>query len=158
MNPIRSLAEKALAVIKKTDWVALLVARLTVGLEFVSTGWGKVHNLAKVTAFFTELKIPMPGFNAVLASYTELICGALLVLGVASRLAAAPLIVTMVVALVTAKATEIHDPFDLVGELEWAYLAILVVMVSLGPGAASLDGVIAKLRPPARAPAKSAAA
>jgi putative oxidoreductase len=143
MNRLTELAEKALTLVKKTDSVALLLARLTIGLEFMGTGWGKVNHLDKITAYFgDDLHIPMPRFNAVLASYTELVCGTLLFFGIASRLSAIPLIVTMTVALVTAKAHEIHDPFDLVGELEWAYIAILVVIVSVGPGKLSVDGLI----------------
>ena len=103
MNALFSLRERAVALAKKFDWVALLVARLTVGVLFVSTGWGKVHDLAKVTSFFTELGIPMPGLNATVASYTELVCGSLLVVGLASRLASLPLVVTMIVAILTAK-------------------------------------------------------
>jgi putative oxidoreductase len=141
---IKSLLDKGLQIATKLDWLALLVARLTVGVLFVSTGWGKVNNLAKVTEFFGELHIPMPGFNAVLASYTELICGALLTLGLASRLASLPLVVTMVVALITAKKAEIHNLPDLFGEVEWTYLAILLVIAAVGPGAASLDTLVAK--------------
>jgi putative oxidoreductase len=145
MNRLTELGEKALSLVKKADWVALLLARLTVGVLFVSTGWGKVHNLDKVTAFFgDDLHIPMPHFNAILASYSELVCGALLVVGIASRLSAIPLIVTMLVALITAKAKEIHGLPDLFGEVEWTYLAILVVIVALGPGAASLDALVVK--------------
>jgi putative oxidoreductase len=158
MSRLIDLAGKALSLVKKTDWVALLVARLTVGLEFVSTGWGKVHNLDKVTAFFAnDLHIPMPRFNAVFASYTELLCGTALTLGIASRLSAVPLIVTMLVALLTAKAHEIMGVTDLVGELEWAYVAILVIIVSLGPGAVSIDGVLSRLKPPTRAPKRALA-
>ncbi len=158
MGPLNDLATKALSLVKKTDWVALLVARLTIGLEFVSTGWGKVHHLDKVTAFFADdLHIPMPGFNAVLASYTELLCGTALVLGIASRLSAIPLVVTMVVALLTAKAHEIMGVTDLVGELEWTYVAILLVIVSLGPGPVSVDGLISRIKPPSLAPKRAPA-
>jgi uncharacterized membrane protein YphA (DoxX/SURF4 family) len=31
------------------NWVALLLGRLPTGLLFLSTGWGKVHDLGKVT-------------------------------------------------------------------------------------------------------------
>jgi putative oxidoreductase len=133
-----------LAYAKGLDWLALLVARLTVGVLFVSTGWGKVNNLAKVTAFFGELKIPAPAFNAVLASYTELICGALLTIGLASRLASLPLVVTMLVALTTAKKAEIHGLPDLFGEIEWTYLAILLVIAAVGPGGAALDALFGR--------------
>jgi putative oxidoreductase len=137
-----SWAERALSLAKKTDSAALLVARLTVGVLFVSTGWGKVNNLAKVTEYFTELGIPMPGFNATLASYTELICGSLLVIGLASRLASVPLVVTMVVAILTAKRSELHSLPDLFGFVEWTYLAILLVIFALGPGKIALDTLV----------------
>jgi putative oxidoreductase len=141
---LMALADRALAVAKKLDSLVLLVARLTVGVLFVSTGWGKVHNLEKVTGFFTELGIPAPGFNAVLASYSELICGSLLVIGLASRLAALPLVVTMIVALVTAKRGEIHGLADLFGLVEWTYIPILLVVAVFGPGVASLDTLVVR--------------
>jgi putative oxidoreductase len=142
MNRLIALATSVLAMAKRLDSVALLVARLTVGVLFVSTGWGKVHNLAKVTEYFGELHIPAPAFNATLASFTELGCGALLVLGLASRLAAAPLMVTMTVAILTAKLAEIHGLPDLFGEVEWTYLVLLLVIVVFGPGKASLDALV----------------
>ena len=134
--------DRALALTKKLDPVALLVARLTVGVLFVSTGWGKVHNLAKVTSYFAELGIPMPGFNAVLASYTELLCGSLLVIGLASRLAAIPLVITMTVALLTALRDRIHDLPDLFGQVEWTYIVILLAVAVFGPGAVSVDALV----------------
>ena len=42
----------------------LLVVRLYWGFQMMQTGWGKLHNLAKVTAFFTSLGIPLPAVNA----------------------------------------------------------------------------------------------
>ncbi len=146
MNRLFELGEKALGVARKLDWVALLIARLTVGVLFVSTGWGKVHSIEKVTEFFVELKIPMPGLNAVVASWTELVCGALLVVGLGSRLASLPLVVTMIVALLTAKRMEIHGFADLFGEVEWTYIALLLVIAVLGPGKASVDALIVKRR------------
>jgi putative oxidoreductase len=137
-----SLGDRGLALAKRTDSLALLVARLTVGVLFVSTGWGKVNNLAKVTDFFTELGIPMPAFNAALASYAELVCGFLLVIGLASRLAAVPLVVTMTIAILTAKRSELHSVPDLFGFVEWTYLAILLVIFALGPGKIALDTLV----------------
>jgi putative oxidoreductase len=148
MNRLIALATSVLAMAKRLDSVALLVARLTVGVLFVSTGWGKVHNLAKVTEYFGELHIPAPAFNAPLASFTELGCGALLVLGLASRLAAVPLMVTMTVAILTAKLAEIHGLPDLFGEVEWTYLVLLLVIVVFGPGKASLDALVRSRLPP----------
>jgi hypothetical protein len=52
--------------------------------------------------------------------------------------------VTMTVALLTAKADEIHGLPDLFGEVEWTYLAILLVIVAVGPGKAAADAVLAR--------------
>jgi putative oxidoreductase len=144
MDKLMTLVLRLRASAKKMEWLALLVARITVGLEFAVSGWGKVHNLEKVTGFFGELGIPAPGFNAVLASFTELISGALLLVGLGSRLASFPLIVTMLVAIVTAKKDEVHGVSDLVGLVEWTYIALLVVIAVYGPGAASLDARVMK--------------
>ena len=48
------------AVARRLAWLAPLIARLTIGWVFVSTGWGKLHNLQKIIDYFTELGIPYP--------------------------------------------------------------------------------------------------
>jgi putative oxidoreductase len=144
------LSDRALAMLKRIDWLPATVARATVGLVFMTSGWGKVHNLGKVTGFFAELGIPAPGLNAVVVSYSELVCGALLLVGLASRLATIPLIVSMAVALITAKAADIHGLSDLFGTVEFTYLALLLVIAVNGPGPLSADRLIARrLAPPA---------
>jgi putative oxidoreductase len=144
METLLKIGDRVLGVAKKLEWLALLVARLTVGVEFVSTGWGKVHNLAKVTAYFGELGIPAPGVNAIFASFTELVCGSLLVIGLASRFAACPLVVTMIVAIVTAQKDQLHGVTDLVGLVEWTYIAILAIVAIFGPGPVSADAYVEK--------------
>lgn len=135
---------RALAILGGLDWIALLAGRLAVGLVFASTGWGKVHNIEKVTEFFVSLGIPAPGFHAVLVGYSELICGSLLVIGLLSRFATVPLIVSMVVAIITAKGAEIHGLLDLAGQEEFTYLVVLVMIAILGPGRAAVDAFIAR--------------
>lgn len=141
---VLSLRTRVLGILQSlSTWLPALLLRLTIGLVFASTGWGKVHNLDKVTAFFTELKIPMPHLNAIVVGYSELICGSLLVLGLASRFAVIPLAVSMVVALLTAIRPDIHGVLDLVGKDEWIFLMILVALGIWGPGKASIDKLIA---------------
>ena len=132
----------ALGPLHRAGFLAPLLGRLAVGLLFLSTGWGKVHSLDKVTQFFVTLGIPAPGLNAVVVGYSELICGALLVLGLCTRLATLPLIASMVVAILTAKLKDIHGIFDLVGADEFTYLCVLVMLLLIGPGKASLDALL----------------
>lgn len=141
---VASLRLRALGVLAPLQPLAPLIGRLAVGLLFLSTGWGKVHSLEKVTAFFVQLGIPAPGLNAIVVGYSELICGALLVIGLFTRLATLPLIVSMVVAILTAKWGDIHGLFDLVGADEFTYLCVLVMLALIGPGSLSLDALLVK--------------
>jgi putative oxidoreductase len=142
MGRIESLRKRALELLGKLHWLAPLLGRLAVGLVFMSTGWGKVHNIEKVTGFFTTLGIPAPHFQAILVGYSELLCGTALVVGLLTRLATAPLIVSMIVAILTAKLPDLHSLFDLVGFDE--YLVVLVMIAILGPGSVSLDAILVR--------------
>jgi putative oxidoreductase len=133
---------RALLSTQRLDWLAPLVGRITLGVLFVSTGWGKVHNLAKVSAYFTELGIPFAGIQAPMVSFIELIGGALLVIGLASRIAALPLMGSMAVAILTAQRENVHGLPDLFGLVEWTYFALLLWVAISGPGKMSLDHVL----------------
>ncbi|HEX3346463.1 MAG TPA: DoxX family protein [Polyangiaceae bacterium] len=144
MGRIESLRERALGALDGLHWLVPLLGRLAVGLVFMSTGWGKVHSIEKVTGFFTSLGIPAPHFHAILVGYSELLCGTALVLGLLTRLATIPLIVSMIVAILTAKRPDLHNVFDLVGFDEFTYLVVLVMIAILGPGSLSLDAILVR--------------
>jgi putative oxidoreductase len=144
MNLVETIRSRSLEALDRVRWLAPLLGRLAVGLLFISTGWGKVHDIPKVTHFFESLHIPAPGLNAVVVAYSELVCGTLLVVGLFTRLATIPLIVSMVVAILTAKLDDLHGLFDLVGFDEFTYLVVLVMIAVIGPGAISLDHLIAR--------------
>src|SRR5271156_2884410 len=76
----------------------LLLVRLYWGFQMMQTGWGKLHNLAKVTGFFTSLGIPLPSVNAPFIAGLELVGGILIMLGLGSRLLALLLAADMLVA------------------------------------------------------------
>ncbi len=137
-----SAGQRAERVLRRLDWLAPLLGRVTLGVLFMSTGWGKVHNLAKVAAFFAELHIPAPAIQATFVSYVELIGGALVLLGLFARLASLPLIGSMAVAIITAKADEVHGLSDLFGLVEWTYLVLLAWVALAGPGRVSLDQLL----------------
>jgi putative oxidoreductase len=127
------------------DWLPPLLARVTLGVVFAQSGWGKLHNLPKLISYFTELGIPHPELQAPFVAGTEFVCGWLLLLGLFSRIAAVPLVVTMLVATVTAKADEMKHYGDLFGLTEWTYIALAVVIVVHGPGVHSLDALLARV-------------
>ena len=125
-------------------WLPPTVARLTIGLVFLQTGWGKLSNLPKVVAFFTELGIPAPQLQAPLAATAEFACGALILVGLFTRVASLPLIGTMLVAILTAKRADIHELSDLLGMEEYLFIVVLLWLGAYGAGPLSLDAVFAK--------------
>src|ERR1700687_5986020 len=80
----------------------LLLIRLYWGWQLIESGWGKLHNLEKVTDYFTSLGLPMPAQMAVVISCVELFGGIFLALGLLSRLTALVLTVNLITAYVTA--------------------------------------------------------
>lgn len=134
----------ALHVFARLDFFPPLLARAVVGLVFVRSGWGKLHDLDSVIAFFTQLGIPAPELQAPFVAGTELVCGALVLAGLATRLASIPLIATMIVAIATAQWENIAGLSDLFGTIECLYAVLLVGLVIGGGGAASLDAWIAR--------------
>ena len=134
---------------RTADRIAFLgptLARLTVGLVFIGTGWGKLHSIPDVTDFFTSLHIPAPGFNARLTAATEFFGGLAILFGLGTRLVALPLGFTMVIAILTAKREDITGLTALVGFEEWSYLVFFMWLALVGAGPVSVDGLIGKLR------------
>jgi putative oxidoreductase len=126
------------------SWLPPAVARLTLGWIFLESGWGKLHSLPKVVEYFRSLGIPAPEILAPFVASMEFLCGSLMLLGLATRLASLELIIIMVVALVTAKAGDIHELSDLFGTSEYLYIALALWLGAYGAGPLSLDAVIAK--------------
>src|SRR5262245_25981048 len=148
MRKLFALYETAVEMLKRLDWFPVLLARLSIGLEFFLSGKGKLGKLHELTEYFVSLKIPAPAFNATLTATTALVCGALLVLGLLTRLAAAPLVVVMLVAIVTAHLKGLKEPFlsNFLYLVEWAFVVILVWLVFSGGGKVSLDHWLASRR------------
>lgn len=145
MNLILSLIYDLPArVARPLTWLAPLVARVTVGWVFATTGWAKLHNLEKITDYFAELGIPYPQVQAPFASANELVCGVLILVGLATRVAAVPLIIVMLVAIGTAQWENVDSLAAFLGLVEWAYIAIFAWLAIHGPGPVSLDHLIAR--------------
>ena len=139
-----TIRDTVLAALHRLAWAPPLLARLVIGAVFVPTGWGKLHNLPDIVAFFRELGIPYPELQAPFVSSIELVCGALVLVGLATRLAAAPLVGTMVVAIATAVWPQLDSAREIFGKEELHYVALLAYLVVTGPGAVSIDALLSR--------------
>jgi len=147
----------SLGILNKLAFLPPLLARLVLGWVFFKSGWGKLHNLSQVTEYFQSLGIPAASIQAPFVAGLEFICGLMLVFGLLTRLAAVPMMGTMVVALLTAKLEAIQDVDDATGfskltammgnlfnQSEFLYILLLGWLVVAGAGAVSLDSRISR--------------
>jgi putative oxidoreductase len=129
------------------SWLPPLLARVTIGVVFVQSGWGKLNHLDMAINNFRNWGIPAPEFQAPFAAASELLFGGLVLVGLFTRFAAIPLIIIMIVALKTvafepAKAVEDGTLNYLFGLIEYLYIVILAWLAVYGPGPASIDQFI----------------
>jgi putative oxidoreductase len=136
----------AAAIASRLRWLPPTLARLTLGWVFLLSGWGKLHHLDDVIEFFGSLGIPAPQLQAPFAAGVEFVCGGLLLLGLFSRLAAAPLVVVMIVAIATARREELTSLGVLFGFIEYLYIVLLGYVAIEGPGPLSLDALLRRRR------------
>jgi putative oxidoreductase len=128
--------------------VVLLVLRLVWGWQFLTTGLGKLQNHARVTEFFSTLGIPAPGANAWFVGSLEMAGGALLLLGLFSRPVALLLTGNMLVAYWSADRPALlgvfHDLDAFLKADPFWFLFVSIVVLTLGPGAVSLDRLLTR--------------
>ncbi len=92
-------------ILRTRDDTAIVLIRLLVGLVvFLPEGLQKLLFPAMLGAGrFASIGIPWPQVLGPFVGVVETVCGALIVLGLLTRVAAAPLIVIMIVALLSTK-------------------------------------------------------
>jgi putative oxidoreductase len=132
----------------------LLVLRLALGITMLAHGYQKlfVFGFAGITSGFTQMGIPMPGIIAPLITLIEFFGGIAMVIGLLSRLVGLGFAIDMLGAL-----TFVHFKngfFMPTGfELVFVLLGMSVAVALAGPGALSIDGMIARRRGNADHPA-----
>lgn len=123
--------------------LVLLFLRISIGYRFFLSGKGKLAHFDRTTGFFESLHIPAPAFHAGLVGCTEMIGGVLLMAGLGTRLASVPLIVSMVVAYLTAHREEgFASLYDFTDQAPFMFLCVTLVTLAFGPGKVSLDAAV----------------
>jgi uncharacterized membrane protein YphA (DoxX/SURF4 family) len=136
----------------------VICVRLLVGLVFLSEGAQKFLFPNKLgPGRFVKIGIPTPEFFANLDGVVEIACGALVVLGLVTRLAAIPLLIDICGAIVLTKIPELrpggfgsvegfwgmaHD-----ARTDFAMLLGLIFLLAVGPGRWSLDATLVRTIP-----------
>jgi putative oxidoreductase len=144
---------------------SVILIRLVVGGVFLSEGIQKfLYPAENGVGRFTKIGIPAPEVMAPFVGVVEIVCGALILIGLLTRLAAIPLIINMLVAILSTKIPILLGQgfwgFSLrtlpyygfwgmahEARTDFAMLLGSIFLLIVGAGAWSLD---ARLRKPAR--------
>lgn len=137
-----SLAHRYL---ERMAWLPPLLMRLFVGYFFLETGWGKIQNIDGFIQRFIQWGIPWPSFLAPLSAYTELVGGALTIVGLGTRLVSIPMIINMIVAIVSVNLKHVFGLNDFVELDEPLYGLVYFWLMISGPGSVSLDHLVARI-------------
>lgn len=143
---LRQWHDKFFGMVSHLQSPFLLLIRLYWGWQLAQSGWGKLHNLAHVTEFFTSLGLPMPAQMAVVISCVELFGGIFLALGLASRITALVLTINLIMAYVMgdreALLSFFSDPDKFIAAAPFAFLFVALVVLIFGPGKFALDTLL----------------
>ncbi len=125
---------------------AVLLIRLMVGAVFLSEGVQKfLFPVTLGVGRFATIGIPVPEIMAPFVGVVEIVCGALLILGLLMRFAAVPLLIDILVAIATTKipillksglSAAAHE-----ARTDYCMLLGLLFLFFSGPGSYSLDFV-----------------
>lgn len=102
IKKIAALYKKGITSIQPFDGIAPLLLRLFLATFLIEAGWRKFAAFENTVVFFDRLGIPLPEVATFMAAAAEFGGGILILLGLATRLAAIPLLFTMLVAGYTA--------------------------------------------------------
>lgn len=121
----------------------ILIIRITVSILMLTHGFPKLMKFfADEPVAFANILGLGAGMSLALAVFAEVICSVLLMLGLFTRPALIPLIITMTVAILHIHA---EDPFA-VKEKAILFLLTYVLLFFTGSGRYSLDSILSKKR------------
>lgn len=123
---------------------SIILIRLMVGLVFLSEGIQKfLFPEIRGAGRFEKIGLPWHEFLGGFVGFFEILCGALILLGLLTRLAAIPLIIIMLVAIATTKADVLaNEGFWAMmhgSRTDWAMLLGSIFLLIKGGGKYSLD-------------------
>jgi putative oxidoreductase len=146
MNTLKKLLglhDRVFAAVARLQSPFLLLVRLYWGWQLAQSGWGKLHNLDKVTEFFGALNLPMPSQMAVFISCVEFFGGILFALGLFSRMISLVLVINLFMAYITADREAffsfLSNPDKFSAAAPYVFLVASLIVLILGPGKFCVD-------------------
>jgi uncharacterized membrane protein YphA (DoxX/SURF4 family) len=126
-----------------------ILIRLMVGSIFLSEGIQKfLFPAIRGAGRFEKIGLPSPGFLGSLVGVFEIVCGALILIGLLTRLASIPTLIIMLVAITSTKSEVLaNDGFWVMmhgSRTDWAMLLGSLFLLFKGGGFWSIDYKVMK--------------
>ena len=118
----------------------ILLLRIAVGTLMMKHGYDKLVHFAEYKSKFTNFMGIGQTASLSMVVFAEFFCALFIIIGLFTRMAAIPLIIVMCVALYKAH----HLDFMGDGETATLYLACFIVLLLVGAGRVSVDGMVGK--------------
>ena len=123
----------------------LLLLRFYFFWQLFLTGKGKLANIGKVSEFFASLGIPLPTLNAYFIGSLECFGSLLLIIGLGSQPLALLIVLSMVVAYLTADfeavSSMFSDPDKFAKADPFPFLLAALIVLVFGAGRFSVDAL-----------------
>jgi putative oxidoreductase len=119
---------------------AMLVLRLGFGILMINHGYSKLIHFGEMRNQFMSFMGMGSSMSLALVVFAEFFCSLFLILGLFTRFATIPLIITMCVALFKAHNGDFFGDGQVAALFLTGYVALLLV----GPGKISVDSMIGK--------------
>jgi putative oxidoreductase len=120
--------------------IAMLLLRVSFGVMMIPHGYDKLVKFAQMKSGFINFLGMGSTMSLALDIFAEFFCSIFLIFGLFTRLVVIPLIIAMCVVVAIAHNYEIFGD----GEHGAMFLAGFIVILLLGPGKISVDGMINK--------------
>lgn len=119
---------------------AMLVLRIAMGAMMMAHGYQKLVGFSSMKSDFYNLLGMGSTLSLALCVFAEFFCALFVMIGLFTRLVTLPLIISTSIALFDVHAMDFFNT----GEKASLFLSGYIVLLLLGPGRASVDGIAGK--------------